>query len=223
MQMRSSISQFNGAASAEGTPAASGWKPGKIAGQVAGKIGSIFGFKASIASSQQHSDHVEQNNATQKEIESRIIGIDKHLQSLPSKASIQASDPLMRQLQQESLHNTKITLGQEKGRLLEQLANKNYRLPTNSSKTSAPPGSSSPVTVARTPSPTTGSRDPKQVALQQYQSDKKQIAANQRLMDQPGGIFSAAQKSAIAQDTWNRQQKTEEYEQKHPEVLQNNS
>ncbi|MEI6416947.1 MAG: hypothetical protein WCO92_04430, partial [Verrucomicrobiota bacterium] len=101
--MRSSISQFNGAASAEGTPAASGWKPGKIAGQVAGKIGSIFGFKASIASSQQHSDHVEQNNATQKEIESRIIGIDKHLQSLPSKASIQASDPLMRQLQQESL------------------------------------------------------------------------------------------------------------------------
>lgn len=109
MQIHSSISRFNGVASAEETPAASGWKPGKIAGQVAGNIGSIFGFKASIASPQQHSDHVEQNNATKKEIETRIAGIDKQLQSLPSKGSIQASDSLEMKLQQESLHNIPFT------------------------------------------------------------------------------------------------------------------
>ena len=112
------------------------------------------------------------------------------------------------------MHNTKITLGEEKGRLIERLANKNYRLPTNSSKTSAPPGSSSPVTVARTSSPTTGSRDPKQVALQQYQRDIKQIKANQRIMNQPVGIFSSDQRTQIEQDTWDRQQRVDAYEQK---------
>lgn len=219
---RSSMSQLTDAASVDKTPEASGWKPGAIAGKVAGKIGSIFGFKATVASPQQQSGRVAQNNTTKQEIESKIAGIDQKLESLTTGATSTAisreADPVKQAIMKDKLRNAKITLGQEKGQLLEKLASKDYALSANSSKTSTPAASRSPspVTVSRPPSPTTRSQDAKQAEEQQYQTDKKQIAVNERLMDQPGGIYSATQKSQIAQDTWDRQLRVDQYEKKHP-------
>jgi len=151
---------------------------------------------------------------------------------LPLKASIQAIDPLQRQLQAEALCNTKIRLGQEKGKLLEQLENGNYRLPENSSKTTSTPAnslSSSPVsgrgTTSGTPSPApTRSPAPKQTKEEaefaQYQKDKSQIKKNENIrMKFSTGLYTDAQKNRIAQDTWDRQLRAEAYEQKHPEIL----
>lgn len=210
---QSSVPQLSEASSVEKSQPSTGWRPGKIAG----KIASALGFKANIASPEQQQGRLAQNSATKQEIESRIIAIDKQLEKLPSKESIRASDSLQRKLQEEALHNTKITLGQEKGRLLEQLANGDYKL-------SAPAASrsSSAVATSRRPSPPSTQQAQKgsaQITLQQYREDKRKIEVNERLMNQPRGILDRLTQSKIAQDTWDRQLRVDQYEKDHPEVL----
>ncbi len=210
---QSSVPQLSKTSSVEISHPSTGWGLGKIVG----KIASVLGFKANIASPEQQQGRLAQNSATKQEIESRIIAIDKQLEKLPSKESIRASVSLQRQLQEEALHNTKLTLGQEKGRLLEQLANGDYKL-------SAPAASrsSSPVTVSRKPSPSPSQQAQKtstQRDLERYQEDKRKIAVNERLMEKPSGFYSAVDKSRIAQDTWDRQLRVDQYEKDHPEVL----
>lgn len=202
----------------ETAPAASGWKPGKIAGQVAGRIGSIFGFKASVASPEQQQGRIAQNSAEQEKIVGQLAKINKRLDNLPGLEQEALESPGRRQPEyiKAQFAGQRTSLQKEGEGLATQLL---QMIKGESPSKSAPARSSSPVTVSRPPSPATGS----QAALEQYQKDKKQIAANEGLMNQPGGINSAVNKSRIAQDTWKRQQKVEEYEQKHPEVLQNNS
>lgn len=193
------------AASREGKPAT-----------IAGKIASIFRFKASFASPQKQTQFIEQHHATKNQLEARIKQIDAELEKLPSKSSIQERDPLKRELREYSLDNTKITLGQEKGRLLEQLSNGEYTLPQP------------PVAISKTLSSSVSSQ-PNKTDLQakkdseaklQYQKDKRQIAVNEKIMNQPPGVLTAFQKTAIAEDTWNRQLKVEEYEKNQHKSLQ---